>query len=143
MKEHEKTCTSKTRAERVVATVNQDIEKAEHEIAQTQATIARAQSQLPVLEEQLARAHKKKADAEIELGLKPAPAPAVSQEGARDGDVEGSLVVTWVAGCRAGWGDAEPPSGRGGREGAAVAAARLGRRCPGPDFGEQRRSASS
>ena len=78
IKEHKKTCSSTTRAERVMASVNQEIADNEEAVIRTRQEIASAQAKLARLEEDLTRARKKKADAEVELGLNAplAPAPA-------------------------------------------------------------------
>ena len=86
IKEHKKTCSSTTRAERVMASVNQEIADNEEAVIRTRQEIASAQAKLARLEEDLTRARKKKADAEVELGLNaplahaPAHAPAPAPE---------------------------------------------------------------
>ena len=79
--EHQKTCSSKTRAERVMATVDQDIEKKEREIACARQDIAAAQARLERSEAELKRARQKKAAAEVELGLNTDAAPTQASAG--------------------------------------------------------------
>ncbi|KAL1524866.1 hypothetical protein AB1Y20_019746 [Prymnesium parvum] len=68
-KQHITTCTFKTRAERVMATADQEIDDAEKAVADTRQEIASAQAKLTRLEEELTRARQRKVDAEVALGV--------------------------------------------------------------------------
>ena len=79
--EHQKTCTSKTRAERVMATVDQAIEKKEKEVALARGDIFEAEIRLKNAEAELKQARQKKAAAEVELGLNTDSAPTQASAG--------------------------------------------------------------
>ena len=99
IKEHRTKCSSKTRAERVMASVNQEIADTEEAVMRTRREIATAQAKLARLEADLTRARKKKADAEVELGmnapaLAPAPAPAPAPSSRANGKAPAAASKT-------------------------------------------------
>ena len=67
MKEHREKCTGKTHAQRVMATVDNDIKDAERQLAKAREQAADAQRHVAACEAALAKAQRNKVAAEAEL----------------------------------------------------------------------------
>ena len=67
MKEHREKCTGKTHAQRVMATVDNEIKDAERQLEQTRAQAADAQRRVSACEAKLAKMQQKKVAAKTEL----------------------------------------------------------------------------